>query len=92
MEKSRKPKIWRVRWIPLPKTAGITLPPFGILVERRADCPGLRAHELVHWEQYRRFGLVRFYVKILWQYLRYGHDRAPMEREAVERSGYPRGT
>lgn len=69
------------------RTAGITLPPFGIYIR-----PGyehdtlLQAHELVHWEQYKRMGLCMFYVRYLWGLIRYGYAAHPMEVEAREKA------
>ncbi|HHQ49203.1 MAG TPA: hypothetical protein ENK19_10030 [Acidobacteria bacterium] len=91
MPRTHEPRIRLVRRIPLPNVAGITLPPWGILIERRHDCAGLRSHEQTHWRQYQRLGALRFYAAIVWQYLRHGRNRAPLEVEAVRASGYPPG-
>lgn len=67
----------------------ITLPPRGIYVlpERMADAK-LILHESVHWQQYERMGLLRFYSSYVWGLLRYGYNADhPMEREAREKSG-----
>lgn len=61
----------------------ITVPPIGIFV--RADKAFNRAlleHELVHWQQYQRMGLVKYYATYLSQYLGDGYDRMAMELEA----------
>ncbi len=60
-----------------------TVPPFGIFV--RADQStnkALLTHELVHWQQYQRRGLLRFYVDYIGGLMRYGYDGHPMEKEA----------
>lgn len=61
----------------------ITLPPFGIyaLYDSLND-KALERHELVHWEQYKRMGAVRFYATYLWMLIRYGYEKHPMEIEA----------
>jgi len=67
---------------------GMTIPPFGIFIEdqyrNEPDKPGsLVRHELVHWDQYKRMGLVGFYYNYAKGYLchnsRFNH---PMEDEA----------
>ena len=67
--------------------AGITLPPFGIYIlkERMGD-ELLKLHEMVHWEQYQRMGVIRFYVNYLWYNIRYGYWNNPMEIEARKKS------
>jgi hypothetical protein len=68
------------------KYGGITLPPFGIFIlAERLDEPALRAHELVHWEQYKRMGAVKFYATYLWYNVKYGYHNNPMEVEARQR-------
>ena len=42
----------------------------------------LRKHEVAHWEQAQRMGVLRWYVTLLWQYARYGYRNAPLEIEA----------
>lgn len=67
----------------------ITLPPLGIYMLRSAlNDFELVAHERVHWAQYRRLGLVRFYALYLWYLWRYGYERHPMEIEARQISGH----
>ena len=62
---------------------GATLPPFGmfVLAERMGD-EVLMRHEQVHWAQYERMGLLRYYATYIYQVLRYGYHSAPMEVEA----------
>lgn len=69
--------------------SGITLPPFGIWVNRKYDSYRLRAHELVHWAQYGELGAIRFYLKYLWLFLRYGYARHPMEKVARDLQNDP---
>jgi hypothetical protein len=61
----------------------ITLPPFGIYaIEGSTDDAQLARHEQAHWEQYKRMGLVKFYVTYLWLLMRHGYHNHPMEIEA----------
>jgi hypothetical protein len=67
--------------------AGITLPPFGIyILKERMNDELLKRHELVHWEQYQRMGVIRFCVTYLWYNIRYGYWNNPMEIEARQKS------
>lgn len=43
-----------------------------------------RRHELAHVEQARRMGRWTWLVTILWEYVRYGYEHAPLEVEARE--------
>ena len=62
---------------------GVTLPPLGIFIlAERINEDALVKHEQVHWAQYQRMGLVRFYATYIYQVLRYGYHNAPMEVEA----------
>lgn len=65
----------------------ITLPPFGIyclptimLDDEKAG--RMKRHENVHWSQYKKMGVVRYYITYIWQYVRYGYEKMPMEIEA----------
>lgn len=61
----------------------ITAPPFGIFI--RADQVTnavLLRHELVHWDQYQRLGLLDYYVTYLGQYIGVGYDSMALEQEA----------
>ena len=62
---------------------GVTLPPLGIFIlAERINEDALVRHEQVHWAQYQRMGIVRFYATYIYQVLRYGYHNAPMEVEA----------
>jgi len=63
--------------------AGITLPPLGIyiLAERINDLQLIR-HELAHWEQAQRMGIVRWAITYLFYNVRYGYWDNPLEVEA----------
>lgn len=80
-------------WPSRPWANGVTYPPFGILIKRRWwDSVGytrrarLIRHELVHWEQYERIGLVGFWILYVYGRIRFGYKNHPMEVEARERS------
>jgi|GEM_PF-2964277 len=67
-----------------------TIPPFGIFIESEyknenpaAPCSILK-HEKIHWNQYRRMGLVTFYLNYLGCYMRSGRINNWMEDEARE--------
>lgn len=79
-----KPARGLVAWV-LRRTgfAGVALAPWGIFIlpEHLAN-QRLTRHELVHWQQYRRMGAVKYYLTYLYQVIRYGYRNAPMEREA----------
>jgi hypothetical protein len=57
----------------------------GVVVTRR-----LLAHELVHVEQLRRMGILRFWWTYLILLLRHGYREHPMELDAIVRSAEPR--
>jgi hypothetical protein len=63
--------------------AGITLPPLGIyiLAERIHDSRLIR-HELAHWAQAQRMGIVRWAITYLFYNVRYGYWDNPLEVEA----------
>ena len=52
-----------------------------MLAEHIDDKP-LRAHELHHIAQIDRDGPLKFWPKIIFDYVWYGHDRSPYEIEA----------
>ena len=65
------------------KYGGVTIPPFGIyILEERLGEERLKIHELAHWAQYQRMGLVMFYLTYFWYNIRYGYHMNPMEIEA----------
>ncbi len=67
-----------------------TLPPFGIVVnEKEKDNTALLHHELIHWEQYQREGLARYYFNYLIESLLHGYDGNKYEIEArANETGY----
>lgn len=79
-----KPARGLVGWI-LRRTgfAGVALAPWGIyILPERMYSDALIRHEQVHWQQYQRMGLLKYYGTYLYQVIRYGYRNAPMEREA----------
>jgi len=61
---------------------GVILP-WGIYILReRMNDHALIAHERIHADQMARMGVARFYLTYLWQWLRYGYEDMPLEREA----------
>jgi hypothetical protein len=66
---------------------GLSLPVFGIRI--RPECMGdaeLIRHEITHCVQMERLGAVRFSVRYLWEFWRYGYWNMPLEIEARERA------
>jgi hypothetical protein len=58
----------------------ITLFPFVFYAKRAGDDPCIRAHEMVHVQQVRRMGVLRFYVTYLWLKRTHGGHRGhPLE-------------
>ena len=96
MPLERHPGHWR--WVGGPVPPGVAAITIGRLVSVRRRAAGnerLLRHELVHVEQWRRFGVAGFLVRYLGSYLGwrlrlYGHKaayrRIPLEIEADWRS------
>ena len=64
-----------------------TIPPIGIFIEKKYEDEGdgrgsILAHERVHWYQYMRMGLVKFYYCCLSEYIKHGRIHHSMEKEA----------
>jgi len=64
-----------------------TIPPFGIFIENKYQNEtkgkgSILSHEKIHWMQYRKYGLLGFYTKYIYGYLKYGRKYSPMEEEA----------
>lgn len=77
-----QPKIYYVSWILTPYRA-VTIPPFGIFIKKQHKFnKKILNHELIHWKQYKRLGLLIFYSKYFKQFIKYGYDKMPMEIEA----------
>lgn len=59
------------------------IPPFGIFIDKnQRGNKALLDHELIHWSQFKRLGLMGYYLRYLSEYYRYGYDNMPMEVEA----------
>lgn len=56
-----------------------------VIVFAREPTDALWRHEMVHVDQYHRYGLA-FLPLYLWLYARHGYGEHPFEREARERS------
>ena len=71
------------KWLRLVGFHGIALPPFGVyILSERLSSDRLIRHEMTHWQQYQRMGVVKFYALYLWYSIRYGYRGNPMEKEA----------
>lgn len=80
--KKQQPKVFYTKKLPGNFNAQ-TIPPFGVFInESQKDNHELLNHELIHWQQYQKMGLFKFYLKYLKQYNQYGYDKMPMELEA----------
>lgn len=84
--------LWHGGPVP-PGSAGITLGTL-VIVRRDGASPRLLRHELIHVEQYRRMGVIRFVVSYVSAYLRWrirgyphrgAYRRIPHEIEAYWR-------
>lgn len=78
----KQPKIYYVQWV-VPSYRAITIPPIGIFVKKKCESDQkLLKHEIIHWKQYKRMGLPKFYINYFKQFLIYGYKNMPMEIEA----------
>ena len=70
------------------KQMASTIPPFGIFIESKYQNENsnepcsLIKHEMVHWEQYKRMGLISFHYNYLRCYINSGRVNNWMEEEA----------
>lgn len=81
MRQQDKPPMLYVKWLPFDFDA-LTLPPFGVFI--RADFKEneeLKLHELVHWQQFQREGVFRFFYDY-WKASKKGYDGNEYEIEA----------
>ena len=70
-------------WLKLTGFRGIALPPLGVyILEESLWDDRLVRHEMAHWAQYQRMGLVKFYALYIWYSIRFGYRENPMEKEA----------
>ena len=64
---------------------GQTIPPFGIFIKKGCENDNeLIAHEMIHWQQYKRMGLFMFYFRYIFQLIFIGYYTMPMEMEAKQ--------
>ena len=78
-------KIKYVKWIsfPLHRFRAVTLPPFGIFIkEQYKGNTKIIEHDYIHWQQYKKMGLFKYYLRWIWEQIYYGYDKSPMEIEA----------
>lgn len=82
LQKLDKPKVYYKKRLANGYNAR-TIPPFGIFIdEKHKGNQNLIDHELKHWEQYQKKGLVNFYLDYYSEFQQYGYDNMPMEIEA----------
>lgn len=62
---------------------GYIVPPFGIFIkESERDNAALLEHEMIHWKQFQREGLLSFLFNYSKQSIKKGYDKNPYEIEA----------
>lgn len=80
--KTKPPTIRYVRKL-MGNHNGACIPPFGVFIDQKQmGNSDILTHEMIHWKQYQRKGLIKYYGDYLSQYLKYGYDAMPMELEA----------
>lgn len=81
-QKAKAPKVYYRKKL-IGSLNAKTVPPVGIFIkESERNNQALLNHELVHWQQYQREGLLKFYFKYLFQQLKNGYDGNEYEIEA----------
>lgn len=81
-QRKKEPAIRYVEKVPFGFNA-LTLPPAGIYIEKvQEGNEALLQHELIHWKQYQRMGLLPYYINYAYGMTVQGYDRHPMEIEA----------
>lgn len=86
-KRNAKPKVYVSNFV-VGKYNAKTLPPFGIFVsEAQKDNQRLIEHELIHWHQYQKEGLINFTRNYLKSNKQFGYDLNPYEIEARILSG-----
>lgn len=84
---NNKPKIIVKKTLPNNYNAQ-TIPPFGIFVnEQNKENENLIKHELIHWQQYQKKGIILFYASYFLNNILNGYDKNPMEIEARKKVG-----
>lgn len=80
------PRIVRgAKYVPV-GAAAVTLGDF-IYTRSKFPSTGLVRHEMIHVEQYDRWGFIPFFVRYGWDMGFHGYAASPIEGEARERSG-----
>jgi len=60
-----------------------TIPPFGIFIKKsQKNNTALLNHELIHWKQFQKLGLIGFYTTYISQHIKNGYDFNRLEIEA----------
>ena len=68
----------------------MTVPPFGIFIlESERGNDALLQHEMMHWDQFVRNGLLPYYGRYFFEMHKYGYDNMPMELEARQNECEP---
>jgi hypothetical protein len=81
------PKVFYVDYIPGGYN-GCILPPFGVLINKaQRGNERLLHHEMIHWQQYQREGLLPFAFNYWSEHFKVGYDLNPYEIEARLKSG-----
>lgn len=84
--KNNNPLIYYTDKFPLKGYEAITLAPFCIVVKSPHKESALK-HEMVHWEQFQKQGLLPYYYGYTKGYLKFGYRKNPYEVEARLRAG-----
>lgn len=85
---SKDPKIYYVKYL-LPPFRAMTIPPFGIFIKSKyKGNEQILKHDLIYWKQYKRMGLIMYYLRYFIQLIIIGYDTMPMELEARQNEKY----
>lgn len=88
IKSSKYARIIYVKWV-IPPFRAMTVPPFGIFVKKEFKGNNqILEHDLIHWAQYRRMGLLMFYFRYFIQLIIIGYDTMPMEMEARQNESH----
>lgn len=79
---AKRPRLFYVRWV-IPPFRAMTIPPFGIFILKKYKGNlQILKHDIIHWRQYKRMGLLMYYFRYFAQLILIGYDTMPMEMEA----------
>lgn len=60
-----------------------TIPPFGVFIKKsEKNNIELLKHELIHWNQFQKLGLIGFYTTYIREHIKKGYDLNRLEIEA----------